>query len=300
MDISTLRSFVAVAHSGSFRQAAATRGLTQPGVSRHVQRLESELGVALFDREPTGAVLTPAGEQLLAYAADAVERHDRVIGALTKASRADIKGELRIAASTTPGEALLPELLSEFTELHPRVRPEVFVADSAVVADEVRDAKWDVGFVGARGRGRGLTYDVVAEDELMLAVPERHPFAGRLEIALAELDGVPFIEREGGSGTLRAFRSALTAANLPYPRYRVVMVLNSTHAILVAVHNGFGFGIVSSLALEDHAFSHVYRAHISDLTLRREIYMVRNGRRPGSPVGQAFAEWVLARRAGQT
>ncbi len=297
MDIGALKSFVAVSQAGSFRQAALARGLTQPGVSRHIQRLEGELGVSLLTREHGGATLTAAGEQLMAYATEALDRHDRLVESLTKAGRAGLQGDLRIAASTTPGEALLPQLLSEFTEVHPAVRPEVFVADSTAVAEEVREGKWDVGFVGAKGRGRGLKYDVVAEDELMLAVPERHPFAGRLEISLTELDSLPFIEREGGSGTLRAFRSALTAANLPYPHYRTVMVLNSTHAILVAVHNGFGFGIVSSLAFEDHSFSHVYRARISDLPLHREIYLVRNARRPGTSVGQAFAEWVLARVA---
>ncbi len=297
MDIGALKSFVAVSQTGSFRQAAVARGLTQPGVSRHVQRLENELGAALLVRERGGATLTPAGEQLLAYATMAIERHDQLIGSLAEAGRADLQGDLRIAASTTPGEALLPALLAEFTELHPAVRPEVFVADSAVVAEEVREGKWDLGFVGAKTRDRGLKYDVVAEDELMLAVPERHAFAGRTEIGLAELDGLPFIEREGGSGTLRAFRTALTVAGLPYPHYRTVMVLNSTQALLVAAHNGFGFGIVSSLAFADRSFSHVYRAHISDLPLRREIYLVRNARRPGSPLGQAFADWVLARAA---
>ena len=296
MDMGALRSFIDVCRLGSFSRAAAARGLTQPGVTRHVQRLERELGAALFDRAPSGPVPTTAGKRLLAYANDAIERHDGVVAELAQASSAAVEGVLRIASSTTPGESLLPSLLSEFTEVYPGVRPEVFVADSAAVTEEVRDGKWELGFVGAKAAARGLRYDVVAEDELMLAVPARHPLAGRLHIELSELESLPFIEREGGSGTLSAFRSALTAAGLPYPRYRVVMVLNSTHAILSAVNNGFGFGLVSSLALEDHGFAHVFRSRIADLSLRREIYLVRQRQRQPTAAGRRFAEWVLARR----
>ena len=297
MDIGALRSFVEVCRLGNFSRAASARGLTQPGVTRHVQRLEHELGAALFDREPSGPAMTSAGDRLLAYAVEAIERHDRLVADLAMSTEAEIEGALRIVASTTPGESLLPPLLSEFTEVYPRVRPEVFVADSAAVAEEVRDGKWEVGFAGAKAAARGLRYDVVAEDELMLAVPARHRFAGRPHIKLSELEGVPFIEREGGSGTLRAFRLSVAAAELPYPRYRVVMVLNSTHAILSAVNSGFGFGLVSSLALEDHGFAHVYRARIADLPLRREIYLVRNRRRQPSPTARRFAEWVLGQVA---
>ena len=118
-----MKSFVEVCRLGSFSRAAATRGLTQPGVTRHVQRLEHELGATLFERERSGAAMTAAGQRLLAYAVDAIERHDTVLADLATTTEAEIRGTLRIAASTTPGESLLPPLLSGFTELYPQVRP---------------------------------------------------------------------------------------------------------------------------------------------------------------------------------
>ena len=298
MDIDELASFVAVCRMGSFTKAAADRGLTQPGVSRHVQRLERQLSTQLFDRGHGPPSITEAGSRLLTYAEDALARHDRFVQSMHTVA-APLAGELRIAASTTPGECLLPTLLAEFTVEHPAVTPQLFVADSAEVISELRGRQWELGFVGVRLPARNLQFDVIGEDEVVLVVPEGHALAGRATISLSELVGQPFIEREGGSGTLRAFRAALGRAGIPVPRYHVVMVLNSNHAILSAVHSGLGLGLVSSLEFEQHGFAHVHQARVADLPLRRQLYMVRPRSRPLPAVASAFASWVLKRWDGR-
>ena len=253
MDVSALRSFVAICRTGSFREAARERHVSQPGVSRHVQRLETELGVTLLVRDRRRVTPNAAGSRLFAYAVDALEAHDRIIESLAREDAA-VQGELRIAASTAPGEYLLPGLLSDFTEIYPQVRPHVAVTDSASAIAQVADGVSALGFVGMRVARRGLEWTAIAEDELVLAVPGRHPFAGRASVDVSELEGLPFIEREPGSGTWTAFRRALDRAGVKEPGYKPVMVVNSTHATLAAVHNGFGFSIVSSLAVHEHEF----------------------------------------------
>ena len=143
---------------------------------------------------------------------------------------------------------------------------------------------------------RPLEWTVVAEDELVLAVPGRHPFAGRASVNVTELKGLPFIEREPGSGTWTGLRRALDSAGIKDPGYRPVMVVNTTHATLAAVNNGFGFSIVSSLAVRDHEFDQVYPARLTGLDTTRSLYMVRKTALDSS-VAMAFGDWVLTRLA---
>lgn len=295
MDVSALRSFVAVCRSGSFRVAARERHVSQPGVSRHVQRLETELGVALLVRHRKHVVPTAAGSRLFAYAMDTIAAHDRIIESLARDDAA-VEGELRIAASTAPGEYLLPGLLFQFTEIYPRVRPHVAVTDSASAIAQVAGSHADLGFTGMRVAHPSLEWTVVAEDELVLAVPGRHPFAGRASVDVSELKGLPFIEREPGSGTWTGLRRALDSAGIKEPGYTLVMVVNSTHATLAAVNNGFGFSIVSSLAVHEHEFDQVYPARLTGLDTTRSLYMVKRPQLDSS-VAHAFGDWVLARLA---
>ena len=295
MDVSALRSFVAICRSGSFREAARERHVSQPGVSRHVQRLETELGVALLVRQRKHVVPTAAGSRLYAYAVDTLAAHDRIVESLARNDVA-VEGELRIAASTAPGEYLLPGLLSHFTEIYPRVRPHVVVTDSASATAQIVGGQSDLGFTGMRVAHPSLEWTVVAEDELVLAVPGRHPFAGRSSVDVTELKGLPFIEREPGSGTWTGLRRALDAAGIGEPGYVPVMVVNSTHATLAAVNNGFGFSIVSSLAVHEHEFDQVYPARLTGLDTARSLYMVTRTSLDSS-VAQAFADWVPARLA---
>lgn len=295
MDVSALRSFVAVCRSGSFRVAARERHASQPGVSRHVQRLETELGVALLVRQRKHVVPTAAGSRLFAYAMDTIAAHDRIIESLARDDAA-VEGELRIAASTAPGEYLLPGLLFQFTEIYPRVRPHVAVTDSASAIAQVAGSHADLGFTGMRVAHPSLEWTVVAEDELVLAVPGRHPFAGRASVDVSELKGLPFIEREPGSGTWTGLRRALDSAGIKEPGYTLVMVVNSTHATLAAVNNGFGFSIVSSLAVHEHEFDQVYPARLTGLDTTRSLYMVKRPQLDSS-VAHAFGDWVLARLA---
>ena len=290
-----MQSFVAIAKLGSFTLAANELHLTQPSVSRHLQRLERELGVILLERRKNSVELTGPGRRLFTYAEEAIERHLRFVSEL-KNEELSIAGELRIAASTTPGEFLVPGWVAGFTALHSGVHPQVFIADSAEVVAELRERRWDVGFVGTRITARDLLYEEIAQDKVVLAVPVSHPFATREEVALAELKDQPFLEREGGSGTLSSFRSALTYRGFPFPRYKVVMVLNSMRAILSAVNSGYGLGLVSSLALQQRESKGVSLVRIAELPPSRPLYLVHEKRRPLPMVVTAFIDWVKGRQ----
>src|SRR5262249_39056454 len=150
----------------------------------------------------------------------------------------------------------------------------------------------EVGFVGARFPGRGLTYVVVAKDEVVLAVPAGHRLAGCTEVPLAELAGEAFIEREGGSGTLLSVRRRLAAQGVRLPSHRVVMVLSTTQAIVSAVESGYGLGWVSALALADRSAARVTAVRLRGHPIRRELAMVTSSHGTLSPPARQFTAWV--------
>ena len=298
MDLAWMTSFLAVARTGSMTAAAAELGISQPGVSRQIQRLEEEIGVALFDRGNRTLRLTPAGERFRAYADTALAQHEAVLREL-RGEVAVLAGELRIGASSTPGEFLVPQWVATFVERHPRVRPEVAIADTGIVEDAVRAHRYDLGFVGACLQGRGLVYTVVADDEVVLAVPASHPFAGRGAVTLEEVTGQPFLVREGGSGTAASVVRILAEQGLRLPEHRTVMVLGSTQAIVSGVEQGLGLGWVSSRALEERSPRRVVSVRLSDLPLRRTLSLVRDPQRVLPPVAHAFMTWVCHQRVGE-
>jgi DNA-binding transcriptional LysR family regulator len=248
MDLTQLRALVEVARHGSFSEAAAALGVTQPGVSRQVRKVERELGATLFVRGRNGVSMTAAGTQVVAYAAEMLARHAQLLQTLGT-QPAPPTGELRIVASTTPGEFIVPDLVAAFGSRYPSVRSLVTITDTAAVVEELEQGQADVGFAGARLPAGGLLNEAIAEDEVMLAVPTSHRLAGQETVALAELAGERFVEREGGSGTLLSLHRALAARGLRLPPHQVVMELSTTQAVLSAVAGGHGLGWVSSLAL---------------------------------------------------
>lgn len=291
MDTLLLRSFLTVAERGSFTAAARELGLTQPGVSRHVRKLERELAATLLYREHAVVRPTPAGERVRAFAAAVLEA-ERELRLALRASADAISGTLRVAASTTPGEFLVPGFVARFVARHPEVQPEIAIADSTAVVEEVLARRADVGFVGARLPRSGLRFVTVAWDEVVLAVPVSHPFADRPAIDLAELAGQPFVEREGGSGTSLSVRRALAERGLSLPPHRVVMVVNTTQAMVSAIQRGYGIGFVSSLALADRAPGRIAAVRLAGLQLRRALYLVYEARRALPLPASAFVAFV--------
>ncbi|MEA2501477.1 MAG: LysR family transcriptional regulator, low CO2-responsive transcriptional regulator [Actinomycetota bacterium] len=291
MNLDQLQTFLLLARCGSFTRAAAELHLSQPAVSRHIQKLERELGVTLLTRRRGRVELSPAGERVRSYAEEVVGGHVRLLADLAE-QPSRLAGELRIVASTTPGEFLVPGLVSAFTTSHPRVSPRIQIADSTEVVAQLRSRNADVGFSGVKLPGRDLVHRPIATDEIVLAVPPLHPFASRTSVELSELAGQPFLTRESGSGTHLSFLALLAEHGLEVPPYRSVMVLSNTAAIVSAVGNGYGIGFVSCLALRGRGPEGPVAVRIAGLTLTRSLYLVVEKDRPLPPPAASFAGWV--------
>src|SRR5918993_4931522 len=172
-----LELFVAVLDTGSLSRAATVQGISQPAASARLRGLERRLGVQLLDRTTAGSTPTAAGLGVAELASDVLASMSRLLDGVG-ALHADAE-QLRVIASYTTAEHLLPRWLSEFHRAHPDVGTELRVANSTVVEREVRDGRADVGFVEGPQRVSDLHSLDVARDELIVVVAPEHPWSRR-------------------------------------------------------------------------------------------------------------------------
>ena len=291
MNLDQLQTFVVLARTGSFTRAAAELEVSQPAVTRHVQKLEQELGMPLLARRRGRIELSEAGERLRSFAEGVVDGHQRLLDDLGEGP-GRLAGDLRIVASTTPGEFLVPGLVSAFVAGNPLVNPRIQIADSTEVAAQIRARRADVGFSGVELPGRDLLHRPIASDEIVLAVAPGHPFASRASVELKELAGQPFLTRESGSGTHLSFLAILAEHGLEAPPWHTVMVLSNTAAIVSAVRSGYGMGLVSSLAIAGRGDGGPVPVRIAGVPLSRRLWLVVERDRPLPPPAAGFAAWV--------
>src|SRR6266849_3765898 len=186
MDLRQLEIFAKVAELKSFSKAALALFLTQPTVSEHIRTLEQELGIRLLDRLGRGAEPTSAGRLLLSHATRMLQLQRETLQAMDS-FQGRLAGELLVAASTIPGEYVLPPLIGRFKEKFPDIAITLLIGDSRAVVDWVIDGRAEVGVVGARLPHRGIDYRELMPDELVVAVPGAHAWRRRKQIAVDEL-----------------------------------------------------------------------------------------------------------------
>jgi DNA-binding transcriptional LysR family regulator len=274
-----LETFAHAAELGSFTAAARALGLTQAAVSQRLRALERELDVALFRRESGRVLLTEAGQRLYAFAQQIEALHQDARHALT-GKRPVFRGDLTLAASSIPGEHLLPALLSAFRRRHPHVRIRATVTDSSAVLNAVEHGQAHLGFVGMKIDNPDLEFRKFACDALMLVVPRRHPWHRRRAVSLKELSRQPLILRESGSGSRWCLEQALTRVGVSPGDLRIALEMGSNEAIKEAVQRGVGVAILSKHAVrKEIRTGRLHAVKVTGLCLKRDIYVVWDRRR---------------------
>jgi DNA-binding transcriptional LysR family regulator len=141
LDITTLRSFVAVADSGGVTRAAGFLNLTQSAVSMQLKRLEELLGLELLDRTGRGIALTASGDQLLAYARRMVALNDEVIGRLTDQA---FEGEVVLGVPHDIVYPAIPRVLKQFNAAYPRVKVQLLSSHSKLLKEQFERGECDI------------------------------------------------------------------------------------------------------------------------------------------------------------
>ncbi|MEU3469689.1 LysR family transcriptional regulator [Streptomyces sp. NPDC006687] len=281
-DLGALELLLAVARLGSLSGAARRLGITQPAASSRIRAMETRLGVALVDRSPRGSTLTAEGALVTDWARRVVEAAE-AFDAGAQALRGRRDSRLRVAASMTIAEYLLPGWLIALRGERPGTAVSLHAGNSADVAQRVLAHEADLGFVEGLSVPDGLDSAVIAQDRLVVAVAPAHPWARRSRgVEPAELAATPLILRERGSGTRQVLDAALApVGGLAQP----LLELASTTAVKAAALGGAGPCVLSELALvEELAARRLVPVPVSGAALARDLRAVwPTGSRPAGP-----------------
>jgi len=289
-----LKVFRTVAAEASFRRAAERLHLSQPAVSQQIHALEEELGVTLFDRGKGRIRLTDAGAILLTYARKGARLAEEAQAALEDA-RGEAAGDLRIGASLTITQYVLPRLLGEFLRMHPRIRFSVQSANTEHIIAALAADQIDLGLIEGPVSSREVFRQRFLEDRMVLIAGRRYPWPEKIPVPVRALTQVPLIMRERGSGSRRVVELALRRAGLRWKDLRIPMELDSIVAIISAVEEGLGAAFVSEWAIRKEVRLGTVRViPVEGFDMRRDFTLIRAlGPTPAGPAG-AFERFALA------
>jgi DNA-binding transcriptional LysR family regulator len=297
MDTRQLAAFCAVVERRSFSQAADQLGVTQPAVSLQVRALEKRLGTQLLDRSGRRVEPTEAGVRLYRGAQRLLALEQQVLDDVVSEGAGDLAGALSIGASTGPAAVVLPRLLCEFQQAHPRVRVALEVHDTRTVVELVADRRLELGIVGAAPRHRAVRFEPFAYDEVVLVCPPGHRFAGRT-VALHELASETLVVMQEGAGVRRIVEDEFRRLGLRLRDLDLRLELGLQESVRSAVLAGYGVTFISRAAVEsDLAAGALAEARIEGMDGKRAISIARGTGRAQSRVAEAFVVFARGRIA---
>lgn len=289
-----LKVFRAVAERSSFRKASEALHLSQPAVSQHIHALEEELGIRVFDRSGARTSLTPAGKLLLKYAERSARVLDEAREALTRFN-GEVSGELRLGASTTVAQYILPRMLGAFLKDNPRVTLSVVSGNTEEIVALLLRGSIVLGMIEGPSLSKEVHVEKFLDDQMVLIVPASHEWVGASRVPLHALTEVPLLVREQGSGSRRVIEQALRKAGLQLNQLQIRMELDSTEAIVSGVEAGLGLGFVSAWAIgKAFRLGTVIPIEVDSLDIRRELTLIRKLGPVPEGVAAAFQRFALA------
>lgn len=293
-DLRQLEIFCNVVELGSFSKAANAVFLAQASVSERISKLEKMVGARLLDRLGRRVVPTKAGELLYKHAVSLLSMKEKV-----RQEMEDFlgirRGSIHMGASTIPGEFILPRIIGSFNEEYPSVSVVLAISDTSDIETRVLEGNLELAVVGSKSN-KTLLYQALWKDELVLATPAQHRWAGKKEVSIAAIFEEPFILRETGSGTLRHIERYLGSLQSRTGQLlQIVARFGSSTAIKEGIKAGLGISILSSRAIGAEVKAGTLKAlRVKGLSMVRSFYLVRDKRRTPSPLCQAMLDFLLA------
>jgi len=275
--VRALKTFLVLVENGSFSKTAEKLDITQGTVSNHITSLENYFGAELFykgERAREGKRLTQAGIIVLESAREIVAILDRTKDDVDRLKGA-VTGTLRIATSTIPGEHVLPKFIAMFKAEHPTVEFEVDLSDSGKSLEKLLAKESDLAAVGSLiGYKAEIETFPIAEEHLILIVPPEHELASKESVDPHMLVDYQLITRERTSGTRKETERILESFGISIDKFKSILELGSTEAVITAVSEGYGISVLSSIAAKK-AENYVKIIPLKSVENRRKLFMVR-------------------------
>lgn len=269
MTIRHIRIFAVVYQEMNVTRAAEILHMTQPAVTRSIQELEHYYGIRLFERINHRLFKTESGKELYARALHIIESFDELEKGI---KNWDEFGILRVGASITIGNFILPALVSKFQNSHPKLQIKVTISNTAAIQEAILDNNIDLALVEGTISSEYITTELLAEDHLCLILPKNHPLCTAECIQLKDLTAYPLLLRENGSAGRTFLNHVFAFHGIDFePRWESA----STQALVKAVSSGLGISILPmQLVTQDIDAGTVVSRIVKDEPFIRQNYII--------------------------
>lgn len=289
MEISQLKYFCALANTRHFTRTARDISISQSALSRSITKLEQELGTPLFKRGSREVLLTSAGERFLVHAERALRELETARQEIAD-DRDPERGVISLSFMHSLGIHILPQLLSEFRQLYPRIQFTLNQDNSSVQAQNLLAGKSDICLCSIMANMDQLAWVCLYTEELFAALPKDHPFAQRSSIELRELANEPFITLKPNY-SLRILADQFFAISGISPDILFEGDDINTTAALVSAR--LGVSLLPRTAVGERA--DLVFLPISFPVCKREIGLAWSTTRPLTTAAQLFQRFVINR-----
>ena len=293
MDFRQLEAYIKVVELGSFSKAAEELYVSQPSVSSYITALEKELNTVLINRSTKIISTTPSGDLFFAKAKEMLFLKQNSVQMLKNLTQ-DVRGDIRILASSVPCQYILPKLLADFHKLYPQITFTMTQGDTAQVVQGIAAHRADIGFAGSVMMNKKCVFESFTQEKLVFIAPNDGTYEENKASSLEELLYTNhFIARELGSGTRLQYEKFFTEQGIALDQITTCASMDSTQSIINAVQSGLGISIVSELAVAPQ----LVQKNLLALTLQtplptRSIYTVLNQKALPSHLVKLFCDYI--------
>ncbi|KRF52031.1 LysR family transcriptional regulator [Bacillus sp. Soil745] len=242
-----LKTFVTLVEVKNFTKTAEVLLMSQPSVSLHIKKLEEEFQTKLFLRSPKFLKVTLTGEILYDRAKQMITIYEQTRQDIQEHDRS-IKGELKIGASFTIGEYILPSLLIDLQEEYPELELQVVIGNTEEIVQAVRLYKVDIGLIEGQTNEKELSVHPFMQDELFIVSSNNHELANKDDVEITDLHNQAWVTREVGSGTREYLNHVIRSNGL---KIKSILTISSNQGIKeTLIKNGSGLALLSRSVIE--------------------------------------------------
>lgn len=293
-DLNDLQAFRAVAELGSFRKAAEAVNISQPALSRRIDKLEEALGVRLLERTTRSVALTTIGRVFAQSAEQLLDDLDVALLGIRDVSSSRL-GHVTIACVPSVAYYFLPNVISTYRRRFPRIRIKLLdlSANEVLAAVISGEADFGVGFMGSQDSD--VEFKVLLEERFVAACRRDHPLAGRKRVTWDEFYEHEYVSVDKTSGNRLLLDQALSNVA---PRAPSVCETRHVTTMLGLVEAGIGVAAVPSMAMPGRDHPVLTSVPLVEPAVKRRVGIVRRRGRPLTPAAQEFHKAIVEMRRG--
>ena len=241
--------FLAVAENLSFSKAANELFISQPAVTKHIKELESKHNSALFERKGNKVYLTKAGKITYDYLVKIKQQYEELEFELGRMNDT-YKGTLRIGASSTISQYLIPKVIAAFHKRYPKIELFLLNGNSFEMEQLLVDNKIEIALVENDSSQSNIKYIDFLDDEIISVTGSQSVYSKLKSISLTDFQEIPIVLREKGSGTLEVVQKQLAKHHIKFENLNIFIHLGSTESIKNFLCDFDGIALISEKSIE--------------------------------------------------